>query len=35
MQNNTAIFVGKIDTRQVPTIHINHAFPIVMTVAPV
>jgi hypothetical protein len=27
----TAIFVRKIYTRRVPTIHINHAYPIVMT----
>jgi hypothetical protein len=31
----TAIFVRKIDTRLEPTIHINHTYQIVMTVAPV
>jgi hypothetical protein len=35
----TTVFVQKVDndTRRVPTIdiHINHAYPIVMTVAPV
>jgi hypothetical protein len=31
----TAIFVQKMDMRRVPTIHINHAYPIVMTVGPV
>jgi hypothetical protein len=29
----TTIFVQKVHTRRVPTIHINHAYPIVMTVA--
>jgi hypothetical protein len=31
----TTIFVQNVDTRRVPTIHMNHAYPIVMTVAPV
>jgi hypothetical protein len=31
----TTIFVRKIDTQRAPNIHINHTYPIVMTIAPV